>query len=166
MIPSFKEYFYPFMLCLFDGKIYKMFEIRDYIANYFSLTEADVLQKTKGGHFRHADRVSWTATYLKKLNLITLTKNVGYQITDEGKTLFNEHKNDFSLNTIRDLEGFLRLQQKEDTRGYWVPGHWTSTGRYVAGYVSQFEYRGRQRRFTKEELDEFQSNQLKKNKKK
>ncbi len=150
------------MLCISDGKLYKMCEIRDFIADFFALSKEDVSQRTKGGHLRHADRVSWTATYLKKLKLISLTKFVGYQITDEGKALFEEHKENFSLNTVRDLEGFIRLQQKEDTRGYWVPGHWTSTGRYVAGYVSQFEYRGRQRRFTKEELEEFKSNQIKK----
>lgn len=168
MIPNFKDYFYPFMLCLSDDKFHTIREIRESIALYFSLTQEDLREKTKSGNLRHNDRVSWTSTYLKKMKLITYSKTGGYKIMPEGMRIFHEKGEEFDLNTVRDLEGFQRLQRKEETQsGFWVPGHWTSTGRYIAGYVSNWEYKGRQRRFTKEELEAFyQAKELEKSKRK
>ena len=156
MIPSFKDYFYPYMLFLSDDKWHSISDIRNFVASFFQLTNEELREKTKGGHIRHHDRVSWTTTYLKKMELISRSKIEGYKITEKGLSIFKQEGEKFSLNTIRDLEGFHRLQKKEGSSyDHWVPGHWTSTGRYIAGYVSHWEYRGRQRRFTKEELDAF-----------
>lgn len=157
MIPSFKEYFYPFMLFLADGEKRKMTEIRKYISDSFALTEDDQKEKTKGGKLRHNERVSWAASYLKKMKLILLDPKLGYSITKEGLEIFEKHGEKFNLNIIRDLEGYHRLQKKEGSANdYWVPSHYTASGRYVPGYVSQWENKGRQKFFsTKEEAMEY-----------
>ena len=167
MIPSFKEYFYPFMLFLKDGELHKITDIRNYIANFFELSEKDLKEQTKGGNLRHNDRVAWTASYLKKMNLILLIPNKGYMITSDGENLFYKHGKEFSLNIVRDLDGFHKTQKKSgESKGFWIPGHYTATGKYVPGYVSQWENKGRQRHFsTKEEADAYIQSKIKNKKK-
>ena len=164
MIPNFKEYFYPFMLFVSDGNKHRIAEIRDYISTYFELTADDLAEKTKSGIVRHTSNCSWAATYLKKMRLVSL-ENKQYTITKLGLEIFQKAGTDFSMNTLRDMQGFSDFQKKADREnGYWVPGHYTATGKYVAGYVSRWEYKGRQRRFSEDEIKEHLEKQKNKNK--
>lgn len=158
MIPSFKEYFYPFMLLLSDKNSHKISDIRTFVASYFKLTSEEIHEKTKAGGNRHDGRCSWTARYLKKMDLIQSEVRGHYKITGKGINLLETEGENFSLDTIRDLEGYEQLQKKSDGGGYWVPGHWTSTGRYIPGYISKWKWKGCQRRLTKEELDDINKN--------
>jgi hypothetical protein len=97
------------------------------------------------------------------MGLVSLIPTKGYTITAKGEELLNQHGRSFSLNVVRDLEGFHRLQKKEgSSNDNWVPSHYTASGRYVPGYVSRWENKGRQRFFsTKEDAEAYMQSKKK-----
>ena len=84
MIPKFKDYFYPFLESIKDGNIHTLKEIKVSILQLLTLTSEDLTEKTKGGRIKHDDRVKWTITYLKGVELINSPKKCCYQITSLG----------------------------------------------------------------------------------
>lgn len=149
MIPGFKDYFYPCLLSISDGNLHTYAEIKHAISDYFSLSVEDLAEKTPSGKNRHADRCSWTVAYLRKAGLVTFESRF-YKITELGLKTFEEKKEEFDLNVVRDMEDFSKSQSSAS--GYWVPPHYTSSGKYVAGYWSNHKYKGCRRRLSEEEL--------------
>jgi restriction endonuclease Mrr len=143
MLPKFKEYFYPFLSSLKDGEIHSLKEIKTTISNILNLTTDDLNEKTKGGRSKHEDRVKWAVTYLKGVNLIYSPSIGNYQITQNGIEAITKYGDSFSLNTVRDMQGYKELSRTSNpSNSHWVEGHYRYDGTYVAGYYSNFKSRG------------------------
>ena len=143
MIPRFKHYFYPFLTSISDGNIHSIREIRSTISQLLNLSPEDLKEKTKGGRFKHIDRVKWAVTYLKGVDLIVTPQKSKYQITDKGKKMLEKYESNFSLDTIRDMKGYKELSRTTNpSNSYWVEGHYRLDGTYVAGYYSNFKAKG------------------------
>ena len=140
MIPKFKDYFYPFILAL-ENEDKRISAIRIYIAAYFNLTTSDLSELTKGGKNKHTDRTAWTASYLKKMGLIDRTGNI-YTLTQKGRKALEQYGDKFSLNILRDMEGYINFKNPNNNKTHWVAGHYRSDGTYVAGYASNFVCQG------------------------
>ena len=145
MVPRFSEYFYPFLNAIVDGKVHTVYQIRDSIAKQLNLTLDDLKEQTRGGRFKHQDRVKWAITYLRKLNLIESEGKGKWRITDKGKKCFANSGEMFSLNTVRDMQGFQDFI-KDKSKSHWVEGHYKADGSYVAGYASTFFAKGLRKR--------------------
>ena len=151
MIPGFKYYFYPCLAALENGKGHIFADVKNFTANYLKLSESDKAVRLKSGSYRHNDRCSWALAYLKRLKLVTSSPDKQYLITKAGLEVLEKYGDRFDLSVVRDMEGFVDFQQTRATNGYWRPSHYTATGRYVPGYVSKWEYKGRQRMFSTRE---------------
>lgn len=145
MIPKFSEYFHPFLHLLKDGNTYTVNQIREQIAISLNLTPEDLREKTKGGRSKHHDRVKWAITYLRKLNLISSEGRSKWKISNKGIQCLKDCSGDFSLNTIRDMQGFQDFI-KDKSKSHWVEGHYKDDGSYVAGYASTFFAKGLRKR--------------------
>lgn len=143
MLPKFKVYFYPFLSFLLDGKSYKIADIRNYIADFYHLTQFDIEEKTKGGQNKHASYTNWAMTYLKKMGLIQCCIKGMYEITPLGKSLVEKYGEKLDLTILRDLKEYKTFQMNNiSTSKNWVEGHYKADGTYVAGYLSNFVAQG------------------------
>ena len=75
MVPIFEDFFFPCLLCLSDGKIHTQATLREYIVNYFHLSEEDKNIMTKSGKRTQLyDKVQWTTSYFKVAKFIEVPK--------------------------------------------------------------------------------------------
>lgn len=107
MIPKFEEFFFPCLKCLSSGEIYTQKLLRDYIINYFQLSEKDINTLIKSGKKTQvADRISWTVSYFLQANLIDAPKRGSYKITDFGREFLLEHKDGFDKTDLLQIPDF------------------------------------------------------------
>ena len=65
-LPIFEEFLYPFLLAT-SKKDMTISEMREYIVDYFHLTEEDCSLRTKSGNTTQvADRLIWVRQYLRR----------------------------------------------------------------------------------------------------
>ena len=107
MIPKFEEFFFPCLKYLGSGEIYTQKLLRDYIVNYFQLSEKDMNTLIKSGKKTQvADRISWTVSYFLQAKLIDAPKRGSYKITDLGRKFLLEHKNGFDKTDLLQILDF------------------------------------------------------------
>ena len=91
-IPIFEDFLYPFLLAT-NGKDMTVSEMREYIIDYFHLTEEDCSLRTKSGNATQvADRLNWVRQYLRRALMIELPQRGVYRITQRGKEYLATHK--------------------------------------------------------------------------
>ena len=90
-IPVFEEFLYPFLLAT-KSKDMTVSEMREYIVNYFHLTDEDCSLRTKSGNTTQvADRLNWVRQYLRRAQMIELPQRGIYRITQRGKDYLASH---------------------------------------------------------------------------
>ena len=98
-VPIFEDFLYPFLFAT-SKKDMTVSEMREYIVDYFHLTEEDCSIRTKNGNTTQvADRLNWVRQYLRRALMIDLPQRGVYRITQRGKDYLASHN---SL-TKRDL---------------------------------------------------------------
>lgn len=101
-IPVFEDFLYPFLLAT-KSKDMTVSEMREYIVDYFHLTDEDCSVRTKNGNTTQvADRLNWVRQYLRRALMIELPQRGVYRITQRGKDYLATHN---SLNK-KDLMEF------------------------------------------------------------
>lgn len=119
MVPKFDEFFLPCLQCLSDGKIYTQELLRNYIINYFKLTDTDINVLIKSGKKTQvSDRVSWTVSYFMQAGLIDTPQRGTYIINSIGKKFLSEHKNGFDKTDLLKIPAFATFatRKTEKTR--------------------------------------------------
>lgn len=112
-IPSFQAFFYPTLLMLRDGKEYSLNDLREYLTQYFNLTEEEKSERLPSGvQTKFDNRIYWTKSYFSKAKLVDSAKKSYIKITNRGLNLLNNTTGDKI--TIKDLENFPEFQ---DFRG-------------------------------------------------
>lgn len=90
-LPIFEEFLYPFLLAT-SKKDMTTSEMRQYIVDYFQLTDEDCSLRTKSGNTtRVADRLNWVRQYLRRALMIDLPERGVYRITQRGKDYLASH---------------------------------------------------------------------------
>lgn len=90
-LPIFEEFLYPFLLAT-SKKDMTLSEMRDYIVDYFHLTDEDCSLRTKSGNTTQvSDRLNWVRQYLRRALMIELPQRGVYRITQRGKDYLSSH---------------------------------------------------------------------------
>ena len=115
MIPPFKLYFYPFLLCISNRKEKKLFLIAKEIADFFNLSSDDLKEMTKQrSSSKHQSRVNYCATYLKKLGLVTSKPKGIYTITDKGLMMLEKKGDKLTRDDLKVLPEYINMQINKD----------------------------------------------------
>lgn len=90
-LPIFEEFLYPFLLAT-SKKDVTISEMRQYIVDYFKLTDEDCSLRTKSGNTTQVtDRLNWVRQYLRRALMIELPQRGVYRITQRGKDYLANH---------------------------------------------------------------------------
>ena len=90
-IPIFEDFLYPFLLAT-NNKDMTISEMRQYIVDYFHLTDEDCSLRTKSGNTTQVtDRLNWVRQYLRRALMIDLPQRGVYRITQRGKDYLSSH---------------------------------------------------------------------------
>lgn len=90
-VPSFEKFLYPFLYCLKDGDV-TLKDLRTKLTEYFGLTPADLLLRTKSGNSTQVnDRINWARQYFRRALFIEIPQNGTYRITERGKDYLKNH---------------------------------------------------------------------------
>ena len=90
-LPIFEEFLYPFLLAT-NGKDMTVSDMRQYIIDYFHLTDEDCSLRTKNGNTTQvSDRLNWVRQYLRRAMMIEIPQRGVYRITQRGKDYLANH---------------------------------------------------------------------------
>jgi len=91
-VPVFEEFLYPFLLATNSKDTVTIAEVKQFIINYFKLTDDDCLIRTKSGNATQvADKMNWSRQYLRRALMIELPERGVYKITQRGKDYLASH---------------------------------------------------------------------------
>lgn len=109
-VPRYDEIMLPFLETLKDGKEKSLREIRDLIAEHFSLSEDDLSEKLSSGtQNMFVNRVAWASTYLRHAGLIENTNRTILKITETGKKVLEEHPQRIDRNYLMQFPKFVEF---------------------------------------------------------
>ena len=104
-IPIFEDFLYPFLLAT-NSKDMTVAEMKQYIVDYFHLTDEDCSLRTKSGNSTQvADRLNWVRQYLRRAMMIEIPERGKYRITQRGKDYLASH-NDLRKQNLMEYPEF------------------------------------------------------------
>lgn len=90
-VPIFEDFLYPFLQAI-GKKDMTISEMRQYVVDYFHLTEEDCNLRTKSGNaLQVSDRLNWVRQYLRRALMIEMPERGVYHITQRGKDYLAMH---------------------------------------------------------------------------
>ncbi len=106
-IPDFQSFFHPFLKLSSDNKEHSLKDVRDYMTDYFSLSEEDKSEKVPSGtQTKFDNRIYWTKSYFIKAKLIESTKRAHFKITERGLNFLNKFQNNFTIKDLKEIDEF------------------------------------------------------------
>ncbi len=110
-VPKFPNFFLPVLKCCEDQKDKSNNDTKNFLIEYFNLTEADKFEKTKnGGKFRLNDRNYWARKYLVEAGLLKKARKGYVQITPEGLKVLNQNLEFIDRKFLLQYESFQEFQ--------------------------------------------------------
>jgi restriction system protein len=111
----------PMLEFLKDGEVHSMDEVKEYIANYFNLSEEEKNEMLPGGsETRLNNRVYWARTYLAKAGLVEIPERGKAKITERGLKVLEENPlviDDEYLSQFPEFKQFLMKSKEKETGG-------------------------------------------------
>lgn len=90
-VPIFEDFLYPFLEAT-SNKDMSVSDMRQYIVDYFNLTDEDCSLRTKSGNSTQVvDRLNWVRQYLRRAQMIDIPERGVYRITQRGKDYLASH---------------------------------------------------------------------------
>ena len=106
-IPKYDEMYRAFLDCLADGQAHKSKEIKDAVADIFSVSEKERAELLPSGRQPLFDnRIGWTRTYLKKAGLVGSSSRGVFVITPAGRQVLNENPRKIDNSYLQRFESF------------------------------------------------------------
>ena len=103
-IPTFDEFFRPFLALLANDGALHMREVRARLEAKSGLTPNELAQRLPSGQFTVVEnRIGWARTYLFKAGLIERVARAIYQITDAGRRVLDEYPRGITLAELRTI---------------------------------------------------------------
>lgn len=89
-----------------------MNEIREFLTEYFSLTEEDKAKRVPSGtQTKFDNRINWTKSYFSKAKLIENTKRSHFKITDRGRNFLTNFSDYISINDLKAIREFREFNE-------------------------------------------------------
>ena len=108
MVPKFEDFFFPCLKCLSDGKIHNQTTLREYVINYFHLSQEDQNVLIKSGKKTQVfDKVQWTTSYFMQAKIVETPTRGNYRITQRGIDFLANHPNGFNKKDLCVFPEFL-----------------------------------------------------------
>lgn len=105
--PDFQSFFYPVLKYSSEHDEISLTEIREYLTQYFSLTEDDKTERVPSGtQTKFDNRIYWTKSYFSKAKLIENTKRAHFKITDRGRNFLRNFSDYISINDLKSIDEF------------------------------------------------------------
>lgn len=108
MIPKFHELFLPLLKYLGDGKKHSLNEAKEYLENYFHLSDEEknkLLPSGKQTVLRN--RLGWAKTYLNKARLIDIPQRGYIMITKKGIEVLKEKPDKIDVEYLKKFPEFV-----------------------------------------------------------
>ena len=113
-IPKYYEIYYYFLKHLSDGKSHTIREIKEYVANEFSLTDEERRELLPSGKQAMFDnRLGWTRTYLTKAGLINSPARGVFTITLQGQQLLDKKLSVINDDVLMQYDSFKEFKNPE-----------------------------------------------------
>jgi len=113
--------FKPMLEFLKDGKVHSMVEVKEYIANYFNLSEEEKNEMLPGGsETRLNNRVYWARTCLAKAGLVEIPERGKAKITERGLKVLGENPlviDDEYLSQFPEFKQFQTKSKEKENGG-------------------------------------------------
>ncbi len=109
-IPKYDEMYRAFLNCLADGQLHRSKEVKDTVADAFSISEKERVELLPSGKQQLFDnRIGWTRTYLKKAGLVQSPSRGVYMITPAGRQVINENPPQIDNLYLQRFESFRKF---------------------------------------------------------
>jgi restriction system protein len=118
-IPDFQSFFYPFLKLSSDKNEHSLKDVRDYMTDYFSLTEEDKSEKVPSGtQTKFDNRIYWTKSYFIKAKLIEPTRRAHFKITERGLKFLEKYQENISIKDLKEIDEFREFStgSKDDNQ--------------------------------------------------
>lgn len=114
-IPKYDEMYRAFLDCLADGQTHKSKEVKNAVADAFSVSEEERAQLLPSGRQAIFDnRIGWTRTYLKKAGLVQSPSRGIYTITAAGRQVLHENPKEIDNMYLQRFESFRRFVSRSN----------------------------------------------------
>lgn len=111
-VPDFQSFFYPILKFASDKNEHSLNEVRDYLTEYFQLTdEAKSERVPSGTQTKFDNRIYWTKSYFSKAKLIENTKRSHFRITERGLKFLNKHNSDIKIKDLKTIDEFKEFNE-------------------------------------------------------
>jgi restriction system protein len=106
-IPDFQSFFYPFLKMSSDKTEHSLQDVREYMTDFFSLTDEDKTEMVPSGtQSKFDNRIYWAKSYLIKAKLLEATKRAHFRITEMGIKYLEKHQENINVKTLKEIEEF------------------------------------------------------------
>lgn len=115
-VPDFQSFFHPILEFASDKNEHSLNEVRDYLTDYFQLSEEAKSEKVPSGtQTRFDNRIYWTKSYFSKAKLIENTKRAHFKITDRGIKFLNKFNSDIKIKDLKTIDEFKEFNEGTNT---------------------------------------------------
>ena len=115
VVPKFNKFFYPVLLFFNDKEFHTKSEVAKFVAEYFNLSNEDLLEKTGGGTKpRYKDRSDWAVTYLYQAGLLIRKQRGTYLISEEGIKVLNSDIKSINEDFLKNYPTFQQFKSLKD----------------------------------------------------
>ena len=114
-VPKYNEMMLPILQRLGqneDDDALSSKQIREFVVDYFHLTEEDRAEAIPSGFARYMNNAQWACTYLKQAHLIKSPKRAAFQITERGRQYLDRGKTEISKSDLMEFPEFEAFATK------------------------------------------------------
>lgn len=109
-VPTYDDFFRPFLDALADMEVHSIGNIRGWIAEYGHLSLEDLSEpQPAGNQTLFANRVNWAGTYLFKAGLVERPRRGKYRLTQEGLRVQRDREILLDLNYLMRYPSFVHF---------------------------------------------------------
>lgn len=115
-VPDFQSFFYPILKFASDQKEHSLNEVREYLTNYFKLSEDAKSERVPSGtQTKFDNRIYWSKSYFSKAKLIENTKRSHFKITDRGLRFLDKFNSNITIKDLKTIDEFKDFSEGTNT---------------------------------------------------
>lgn len=118
-VPKYHEMMLPILKRLGDepeGTVLSSKQIREYVVDFFSLSESDKAEAIPSGFARYMNNAQWACTYLKQACLIESPKRAHFRITKRGLEYLRQGKTEITKKDLMEFPEFIAFATKSKSK--------------------------------------------------
>ncbi|MEN8148476.1 MAG: restriction endonuclease [Planctomycetota bacterium] len=106
-VPKFQKMMAPTLKFLFKNGEAHVSKQREYLVEYFGLTEADLAEVYSTGQRRIVNRAAWALVHLRMAGLVRRKGRGIWQITEAGRSYLKEHPGPIEYSDLREFPQYV-----------------------------------------------------------